>query len=130
MKCAYTVSALFALSACVLQAASEEDVSEALLAALEEQVELLTEVTDAASAAAALPRLKENMAALAALNGRVPENRLWLYIDNSPEVKIPLIEQLQLLSVQLVRLEQAEFYGNSALSAQLRPVFTSGAVAP
>lgn len=124
MKCAYTVMALFAGVACVAQAATEEEVCARLLAGLEEQVELLSSVNDPAGAESVIAPLRENMAALSALNGQVAESRLWLYIDNSQEIKLPLMEQLQLLSVQLQRLAKAGFFGSRELKAQLAPMIT------
>ncbi|MDO5472387.1 MAG: hypothetical protein Q4F35_03530 [Akkermansia sp.] len=127
MKGTYVITALLGVAVCVVQAAVEEDVCETMQAALAAQVQMLTGVTDAAQAASVLPELCANLAALAALHGKVPEGELWLFIDNNPDVKQELIEQLQLLSVQLVRLEQAQFYGNGELRSALAPYFTPGA---
>lgn len=121
------VMALFTGAACVLQAASEEDVCADLQAGLQRQVELLLTVKDAAGAEAVLAPLRENMSALAALNGRVPQDRLWLYIDNSPQVKAALIEQLQRLSVELQRLETGKFFGCAGLRSQLAPMVKGAA---
>ncbi len=124
MKCTYTVLALFAGVACVAQAVTEEEVCAQLQARLEKQVELLSSVQDAASAKAVLAPLRENMAALAALNGQVPEDRLWLFIDNSQDIKFVLVEQLQLLSVQLYRMLLSDFYGCSELKLIIAPMIT------
>lgn len=125
MKCAYTVLALFAGVACVAQAVTEEEVCAQLQAGLEKQVELLSSVQDAASAKAVLAPLRENMAALAALNGQVSEDRLWLFIDNSQDIKLQLMEQLQLLSVQLDRLTRSDCFGNRELKIMIAPMITT-----
>lgn len=93
-------------------------------AALAEQVKLLSGVTDAPSAAAVLPGLKRNMAALSALQGKVSDAELWLHIDNHPDLKQQLIEQLQMLSVELSRLRKAKYFADRALWAALAPYFT------
>ena len=77
--------------------------------------------SDAASAAAAVAPLQLNLRELAALNDKVSADTLWLYIDNTAEVKQALIEELQRLSVQFTRLKKAEFYGSSELQAVLAP---------
>ena len=125
MKCAYIVTALLGVTACVVQADSEETVCEALLTGLRAQVKLLAGVNDAAGAAAAVAPLQQNLAELAALNGRVSSDTLWLYIDNSQEMKQALIEELQRLAVQFSRLRKAEFYGCSELHAVLAPQLTA-----
>lgn len=121
MKCAYIVTALLGATACVVQADTEESVSEALLTGLQAQVKLLAGVKDAAGAAAAVAPLQQNLVELAALNGRISADTLWLYIDNTAEVKQALIEELQRLAVQFTRLKKAEFYGCSELQATLAP---------
>ncbi len=125
MKSVYIVTALLGATACVVQAESEETVCEALLAGLQAQVKLLAGVNDAAGAAAAVAPLQQNLAELAALNGRVSADTLWLYIDNSQEMKQALIEELQRLSVQFSRLRKAEFYGCSELQSVLAPQLTA-----
>lgn len=121
MKCAYIVTALLGATACVVQADTEETVSEALLAGLQAQVKLLAGVKDATSAAAAVAPLQQNLTELAALNGRVSADTLWLYIDNTQEIKLALIEELQRLSVHFSRLQKANFYGCSELQNTLAP---------
>lgn len=130
MKCTYTVLALFAGVACVAQAVTEEEVCAQLQTRLEKQVELLSSVQDAESAKAVLAPLRENMAALAALNGQVSEDRLWLFIDNSQDIKLPLMEQLQLLSVQLYRLTMSDCFGSRELKLMIAPMVTTAEVAP
>lgn len=129
MKCAYLVTALLGATACIVQADTEETVSEALLAGLQAQVKLLSGVQDAASAAAAVAPLQQNLSELAALNDKVSADTLWLYIDNTAEVKQALIEELQRLSVQFSRLQKAEFYGCSELQALLAPQLKAAEVA-
>lgn len=127
MKHAYITTAICALSVCVAQAASEEDICERLAEGLEEKVEILAAVKDAASAAAAVQPLQKVLTDLDALHGQVDESALWLYIENHPKVKQELIEALQLLSVQFLRLQKNSFYGNEALEQLLTPQITPGA---
>ncbi len=130
MKCAHIITALFAVTACIAQAADREDVCRSLNKGLEAQVELLADVQDAASAASAVPELREVLANLSSLHGQVEEDKLWVYIENTPGVKNELIESLLSLSGQLKRLHAAKYYGNAELRALLAPQITVGAVAP
>lgn len=130
MKYAHIITALFAGTACFAQAADREDVCRSLRKGLESQVELLCDVQDANSAAAAVPELRRVLAELSALRNQVPEEQLWAYIDNTPGVKNELIECLLSLSGQLKRLHSANYYGDAGLRELLAPQISVGAVAP
>ncbi len=121
MKSFCIATVLCCATVCVAQAATEEEVCSQLESRLAEQVELLSGVTDASTAAAAVNPLKENLAQLAALNDVISSDQLWSFIDNNLEVKLGLIEQLQLLSVQYFRLQRARFYSCGALWQVLKP---------
>ena len=119
MMRSYIVTALFGVTACVVQAAGEDDLCEKLADGLAAQAELLSDVTDAASAAAVLPKLRENIASLSALNGAVPDEVLWRYIENTPDVKLELIECVQKISTQYSRLAAVGFFTCDELKALL-----------
>lgn len=121
MKSFCIATVLCSATVCVAQAATEEEVCSQLESRLAEQVELLSSVTDASTAAAAVNPLKENLAQLASLNNIIPSDKLWIFIDNNLEVKLGLIEQLQLLSVQYYRLQQENFYSCGELAQALMP---------
>ncbi len=121
MKSFCIATVLCYATVCVAQAATEEEVCAELESRLAAQVELLSGVTDAPSAAAAVNPLNENLAQLAALNNVIPSDKLWSFIDNNLEVKLELIEQLQLLSVQYYRLQQESFYSCAELERALTP---------
>lgn len=130
MKYAHIITALFAGTASFAQAADREDVCRSLRKGLESQVELLCDVQDANSAAAAVPELRRVLAELSALRNQVPEEQLWAYIDNTPGVKNELIECLLSLSGQLKRLHSANYYGDAGLRELLAPQISVDAVAP
>ena len=125
MKIVYVMTALSPVLACVAQAVSEEELCSAIIDGLTAQEALLADVTDAASAQASVEPLKNILAELAALNEKADVDRLWLFIDNSPEIKLLLVESLQRLSVQYARLESEKFYKSEALWKTLRPILIS-----
>ena len=93
-------------------------VCQRLEAALEAQVEALSDVQDAASAAEALPAIRQSLADQKALFG-VDERELWNYIDHTDEVKIPLMRVLQRMAAQIDRIEKENYYGCSELKKLL-----------
>ncbi len=107
---------------CVPAYASPEEVCRQLGDALAREVAALESMVDAASTAEALPKLEAVLAELDAMD-RSPEaeNALWIYIDNTPGVKPPLIERVQCLCIQLQRLQRQYFYGNARLRELLTP---------
>lgn len=109
---------------CLVLSAQAAEISELaavcdkLEAALEQQVSALSSISDAESAAEALPEIKKSLAEQKALFG-VDERELWNYIDHTNEVKTPLMRVLQRLAAQVDRLKKAEFYGNQQLKQLL-----------
>lgn len=103
-------------------AAADEAVSasvcQRLEAALEAQVSALSDVRDAASAAEALPAIRQSLADQKALFG-VDERELWNYIDHTDEVKIPLMRVLQRMAAQVDRIEKENYYGCEELKKLL-----------
>ncbi len=92
-----------------------------LLKGLQEEVRLLSSITDTATAQAAVEPLKANGATLAQRVDGVSDKALWNYIDNTHDNKLPLIEMIQRLSAQFTRLQKANFYGCYELQDALRP---------
>ncbi|MDO4221087.1 MAG: hypothetical protein Q4C88_03060 [Akkermansia sp.] len=115
---------MFCACVCVcapaLAAGAPQQACAALEQALAEENALLAGVTDAASAAAAVPQLHACLEKLASMRGE-GENELWSYIDNTPDVKTRLVEVLERLAAQFRRLEQAEFYRCAELQSALAP---------
>ena len=101
-------------------AETPQQVCRALEEALCRETALLAGVTDAASAAAVLPELRACLQSLSAMRGG-DEEALWHYIDNTPGVKARLVEAVQLLAIQLQRLERAEFHRCAGLAEALAP---------
>lgn len=108
------------LCAAAVAAESPQQACAALEGALAEETAVLAGVTDAASAAAALPQLRACLDKLAAMRG-TDEGALWNYIDNTQDVKARMVEVMERLAAQFHRLEQAEFYGCTELGAALAP---------
>lgn len=108
-------------------ALSEQEAYEQIAGGLREEVQILTGISDATSAAAAVEPLGQVLSKLAALNGEIGEKELWRYIDNTPDLKQPLIEEIELLFVQLQRLEKAKCYHCAALSKLLGKAFNPAA---
>lgn len=92
---------------------------------LQNELQILSSITDTATAAAAVPKLQETLANLAQREPGVSDKELWMYIDNTEDNKLPLIELAQKLSVQFSRMEKANFYGchelREVMLPQLRP---------
>lgn len=89
---------------------------------LSTQVRILSGITDAKSAQAALKPLTASMQTLKKMKAGTKDAELWLYLDNTPGVKFPIIVVLENLMVQLQRLEKADFFGNSQLRNMLSPL--------
>lgn len=85
---------------------------------------------DGGTAAALLPALKKNVAALSDLARQAPSAELWQHIDNTPGAKQELVRLVQGISGQLERLEKAGCYGNGELEALLAPMLNPGAERP
>lgn len=93
-------------------------VCQRLEAALEAQVTALSDVRDAASAAEALPAIRQSLADQKALFG-VDERELWNYIDHTDEVKTPLMRVLQRMAAQIDRIEKENYFGCEELKKLL-----------
>lgn len=125
--------AIVALSVAAMGiAAADElaDVATSLEVGLVAQAEILATVTDAAGAAAAVEPLKQNLKSLAALNGRVPTTDLWNRIETQPELKKKLVDTIQQISISFCRIQEADYYGCSALKELLQPLLTPAADVP
>ncbi len=118
-------TAMWGAAALVAQADEVETAYAKLKSGLEEEVTILTTITDANSAKEALPRLRTVLTDLSTPQPGVSEKELWYYIDNTTDLKLPLIELIQKLSVQLFRLQNAKFFNyyelNETLMPQTRP---------
>ncbi len=125
MQLARTFLPVLALSALVSTASAEsgpEAACEQLRSLLTRELGILQSVQDAASASAAVAPLAEALSALEQMDRSYEaEKALWTYIDNTAGVKQPLIELLQLLTIEFSRLQKASFYGCGELEAQLTP---------
>ncbi len=89
---------------------------------LSTQVRILSSVTDARTAQAALGPLTASMQTLSRMKAGTNEAELWIYLDNTPGVKLPIIAALEDLMVQLQRLEKNNFFGNPQLRSLLAPL--------
>lgn len=125
MRYATALSGLMLSLPGLLCAQTEQDVYGQLAEGLRQEVQLLSGISDAGSAQAALPALEQVIRTLAALNEQMDEKQLWRYIDNTPGLKQPLIEEIERLFVQLQRLEKAQFFGSEELHDLLRPMLSS-----
>lgn len=118
MQNIFLPTAAFVCAAAAVQAATPAETCAALCAALGQEVELLQQVTDAASAKAVLSDLRKSMEAQQRLFS-ADDKELWEYIDNTDGAKQPLVELLQRLAGQFTRLEEVKFYDCAELKEQL-----------
>lgn len=88
---------------------------------LARQLEILFGVKDSATAQSSLEPLRQCLAEMEAMKSRVNEEALWIYIENTPDVKHPFIELLLHTSAEFSRLRAAHFYGSQALREALMP---------
>lgn len=95
------------------------EVCERLIAALEQEVEALESIEKAEDVPAALEQLRAGLLAQEDLFA-VDQKLLWQYIDNTPGAKQPIVDVLELLAVQFVRMESNNFFD----SAELRQILT------
>ena len=95
-----------------------ESVCTRLESALEQQVEALEKVKDAADAAEAVSKVNAALQAQKALFG-VDETELWQYIDRTPQTKVALMRMLQRLAAEVDRISKENFYGNADLKKLL-----------
>lgn len=106
----YLSTLLLCTPAICADSAPEQDTYRKLCDGLREEVRLLSGIRDEATAQAAVEPLSRVIRELAALNDTADERELWRYIDNTPDIKQVLTEQIELLFVQYQRLEAAECY--------------------
>ncbi len=92
---------------------------ERLKTGLEKEVALLEKINDHSSAQSNTEPLRRLLADFAAQRRSCNEEDLWRYIDNTPDMKQPLVEQIELLFLQLQRIRQANYYGNAILQRLL-----------
>ncbi len=108
-----------AVAGSVMAAEDEwESVCTRLESALEQQVEALEKVKDAADAAEAVSKVNAALQAQKALFG-VDETELWQYIDRTPQTKVALMRMLQRLAAEVDRISKENFYGNADLKKLL-----------
>ena len=107
------------------QNASVEAAYERLHQGLKQELEILSAISDTATAQAAVEPLQNTLALLAERVEDVSDKDLWYYIENTSGLKLPLVEFVQLLSVEFTRLEKAKFFGcddlRETMLPQLRP---------
>lgn len=107
----------------VLHAAAVEPMAEAcsrLVAALGQETAALQKMQTAADVSGALEDLRASLAALEALF-EVDEKELWMYIDNTEGAKQPIVDELERLAVQFIRVSREKFFGNAELRNLLAP---------
>ncbi len=120
------ILSLVTLSAMVLPAVAETSPAaacEQLGKALGAELSALRAMQDAPSVEANIAALEAALAELGSMD-RSPEaeDALWQYIDNAQEdVKMRLVEQLQRLAVEFMRLEKAAFFNSARLREALAP---------
>lgn len=102
---------------------TEQEVYHKLASALHREVNLLASIVDKDTAQAALPELRQVVAELKSLHEQVNSEQLWRFIENTPDVKQPILEDAERLLVELQRLETARCYAVRPLYALLRPMF-------
>lgn len=93
---------------------------ERLYAALEQEVEALENIEQAADVASALEQLRASLAAQSELLS-VDQNELWLYIDNTKDRKQALVDLLVRLALEFLRVEKAAYFDSDELKALLAP---------
>lgn len=101
---------------------AEQSAYEKLAQGLHEEVQILSRICSAETAHEKLPALKQAVAALKSLQQETDSQQLWRYIENTQGLKEPLINAVELLFIELQRLEKARFYGVKELAQLLRPM--------
>lgn len=88
---------------------------------LQEELQILSAISDTATAKAAVKPLSNTLTLLAQRVEGVSDKELWSYIDNTQDNKLPLIELVQKLTVQFQRIEKAKFFGSHELRETMLP---------
>ena len=123
MRPLHLLSALIISAPGILCAESaEQAIYQKLVTGLHEEVRVLSSMVDEASAKKELPALQKIIAELKALNEQADEQKLWSYIENTPEVKQPLLDEVELLFLELQRIEKQKCFRVKPLEALLRPM--------
>ena len=104
------------------------DACSRLVAALTQEAEVLEKMSSAAEVRENLPELKSSLTALEDLFA-VDEKALWQYIDNTEGAKQPVVDALELVALQFMRLEKAGFFADAELRALLAPQILSSPAA-
>ena len=120
MQCLFPSCVLLIAGAPLVCAGQEQEDYDKLLHAITTEVTILHGITDEASAASSVEHLESHLLLMAQLRKSTDETALWRYIDNTPGIKAPLIEQLEFLFVELQRIEKAEFFHCERLQQLLR----------
>jgi hypothetical protein len=68
----------------------------------------------------ALEDLRASLTALEALF-EMDEKELWMYNDNTEGAKQPIVDELERLAVQFIRVSREKFFGNAELRNLLAP---------
>lgn len=119
---AHPLACSLVVAACVAPAVwaadSPEETCTKLREALQQEVELLEGLRSADDVKGMLSDLRRSQKKQTELFGG-DDAALWEYISNTDGVKLPLVELLQRLAVQLSRLEDCNFYDNAELKELL-----------
>ncbi len=104
---------------CAEQSQATAEACRKLQEGLGRQVRILSGISDAKTARAALVPLSESMQYLRKMTEDTDNAELWRYLDNTPGVKLPIITILEDMMVQLQRLEKAHFFGDAELQRMI-----------
>ena len=118
----YLLPSLFAATALYAQATeSMPDAWERLLDALEKEAEALEQMQSPQDVDNALEELRDAVQTLATLATTVDGKELWQYIDNTADMKQPLVDVLSQLALEFSRIDEAGYFNNSELKSLLAP---------
>lgn len=117
----FLLSPLFVATAvCVSAAEPVADVYARLVESLEMEVEALEQMQQAGEVEESLGKLSAALEAQQALLAQ-DEKELWLYIDNTPGVKQPLLDILSKLALEFSRIEEEMYFNHAGLKELLSP---------
>lgn len=105
---------------CASAAEPVADAYERLVDALEMEVEALGQMQQAGEVEESLGKLRAALEAQQALLA-LDEKELWLYIDNTPGVKQPLLNILSKLALEFARMEEESYFNHAGLKELLSP---------
>lgn len=131
MKQFLFLSGICVAAACGVHAAeSAESLCATLSSGLTAQRDVLAGVQDSFTASAAVSALQDNFRFLNALHEHTDTNELWRYIENHPQEKQRLVSCLQQITIHLMRIEKADYYGCAPLRELLFPMLNPAADTP